>query len=152
MTALFIPNAIQLTTRSAKYTFASFLSRDTTYDVIYNVWRHARPDSDSLGSGQASARVSVEGPLLVENDVEPLDAVAAPDGMKARKAEKQKVTQCKCGREKQHLSETAMTAVFPGTPEKIYNLLFASGFIKEFMRNEQQLKGMKVFVAFCSVD
>ena len=47
MTAFVIPNAIQLSTRTAKYTFTSFLSRDTTFDVLYNVWRLARPGGSS---------------------------------------------------------------------------------------------------------
>ena len=60
MTAFVIPNAIQITTRGAKYTFTSFLSRDTTYDVIYNVWRLARPEDSSIGSQLGSARESLE--------------------------------------------------------------------------------------------
>ena len=134
MTALFIPNAIQITTRTAKYTFASFLSRDTTYDVIHNIWRLARPDADSLRSGDASARASLEDASLRANG-------SSTAGTSAASAAVTKVTQCKCGKEGQHYPETALTAVFPGTPEKIYNLMFASGFIKDFMREEQNLKG-----------
>lgn len=141
MTALFIPNAIQLSTRTAKHTFASFLSRDTTYDVIYNVWRLARPDAESIGSGPASTRVSLDERPALENGAVETAAPQNPEKVMVVKAEKQKVTQCKCGREKTHLAETAMTAVFPGTPEMIYNLMFTSGFIKDFMRNEQQLRG-----------
>eukprot|EP01137_Pigoraptor_chileana_P029953 Opistho-2@15900 len=43
-TALFIPNAIQITTREAKYTFSSFISRDQTYANIWRVWRTARQE------------------------------------------------------------------------------------------------------------
>ena len=32
-------NAIQLSTSQVKYTFTALLSRDTTFDVIYNIWR-----------------------------------------------------------------------------------------------------------------
>ena len=59
MTAFVIPNAIQLSTRTAKYTFTSFLSRDTTFDVLYNVWRLARPE-DSYDMGASSQRVSLD--------------------------------------------------------------------------------------------
>jgi hypothetical protein len=52
-----------------------------------------------------------------------------------------KTTQCKCGKERSHYPEVALDAVFPGTPEKIYNLMFASGFIKDFMREDQKLRG-----------
>ena len=43
MTAFVIPNAIQITSRAAKYLFAS-LARDTAYDVIYNIRCLARPE------------------------------------------------------------------------------------------------------------
>ena len=52
-----------------------------------------------------------------------------------------KVTKCQCGKDGSHYSEVAMEAVFPGTPEKIHNLIFASGFMKDFMREEQKLLG-----------
>ncbi len=67
MTAFVIPNAIQITTRQAKYNFASFLSRDTTFDVIYNIWRLARPeDTQSLGSGSVEQAVDqiIEGTII----------------------------------------------------------------------------------------
>ncbi|KAI5120801.1 hypothetical protein M0805_002428 [Coniferiporia weirii] len=135
MTALFIPNAIQITTRTTKYTFASFLSRDTTYDVIHNIWRLARPDAESIRSGDASVRVSLEDPRLLQDDESPVGVV--PRFVN-------KVTECKCGKEGTHYPETAMSATFPGTPEKIYNLMFASGFIKGFMIEDQKLKDLQL--------
>ena len=136
MTAFVIPNAIQVTTRNAKYTFTSFLSRDTTFDVMYNVWRLARPEDSSIGSQLASARGSLE---LSSESTEPNGAPAVNGKVKAKIPSK--ATQCACGRAGQHYSEVAMDVVLPGTPEKIYNLLFTSGFIKDFMRNEQRLMG-----------
>ena len=59
-TAFVIPNAIQLSTRTAKYTFTSFLARDTTYDVLFNVWRLARPEDSTMGSYGPSPRGSLE--------------------------------------------------------------------------------------------
>ena len=149
MTALFIPNAIQITTRQAKYTFASFLSRDTTFDVIYNIWRLARPEDGA--SGPSSGRASVEGlpntgsitgsAVTMANSavsVAPVPApAAAAAGTPVRKA-----TQCTCGKEGKHYSETAMEMAIPGTPEKIHNLIFASGFIKDFMAVNQKLLGV----------
>jgi len=63
-------------------------------------------------------------------------APAAAAGIPARKA-----TQCTCGKENKHYSETAMDTTFPGTPEKIHGLMFASGFIKDFMAGNQKLMG-----------
>ena len=51
-----------------------------------------------------------------------------------------RVAQCACGRSGNHLSEIALEAVIPGTPDRIHNLMFTSGFIKDFM-TEQKLIG-----------
>ncbi|KAI0354769.1 hypothetical protein OH77DRAFT_1404627 [Trametes cingulata] len=143
MTAFVIPNAIQLSTRTAKYTFTSFLSRDTTFDVLYNVWRLARPENSSMGSLGVSPRGSLENGDAASDGSEgspQLNGKAAANGAVA-KAVKQKVTQCDCGKAGQHYTETAMETILPGTPEKIYNLMFTSGFIKDFMREDQKLIG-----------
>ncbi|OAX35402.1 hypothetical protein K503DRAFT_868295 [Rhizopogon vinicolor AM-OR11-026] len=141
MTAFVIPNAIQITTRQAKYTFASFLSRDTTYDVIANIWRSARPDDVFLDSrtGSSGNIVSptgtsdVSGPAVTSSGKEPVPAHHA-----------NKVTHCACSQNGGHLSETALETVLPGTPDKIYNLMFASGFIKDFMRIDQKLMDVQI--------
>lgn len=137
MTAFVIPNAIQITTRTAKYTFTSFLSRDTTFDVMYNVWRLARPEADSLSA--------ITSPSILDGEVSPADingmATNGVNGVSAA-PRANKVTSCACGKAGQHYSEVAMESVLPGTPEKIYNLMFTSGFIKDFMRNDQKLLGM----------
>lgn len=131
MTALIIPNAIQVSTRDNKYTFASFMSRDTTYDVIHNVWRLGRPSS-ALPSADDVRRQGIE----EERGADGANGAASGGVASAKKA-----TQCACGKAGQHFSATAMEATYPGTPEKIYNLMFASGFIKDFMRDHQKLQG-----------
>ncbi|KAH9948214.1 hypothetical protein B0H21DRAFT_707938 [Amylocystis lapponica] len=141
MTAFVIPNAIQITTTRAKYTFTSFLSRDTTFDVIYNVWKLARPEEPS-GSLDMLHNQSEEG-LPVANGLGPpvvLNGTTSPK----KSPPKNKVTQCECGRLGQHLSEVAMESVLPGTPEKIYNLMFTSGFMKDFMRDDQKLLDIQI--------
>lgn len=161
MTAFVIPNAIQVTTRNAKYTFTSFLSRDTTYDVMYNVWRLARPEDSSISS-QFTGRGSLDTPIDPLDPLENGDANGAavagrlPNGNGVAK-KVNKVTQCACGRAGQHFSEVAMESTLPGTPEKIYNLMFTSGFIKDFMRDDQKLIGASLFyyvfpLCFSSLD
>lgn len=131
MTAFVIPNAIQINTRQAKYNFASFLSRDTTYDVIYNIWRTARPlDSASIVS--SSARSNFSGG---NGNPRSLATVAVTG------AGGPKVTQCACGKDGKHFTEVAMDAIVPGTPEKIYNLVFASAWVKNFLTGNQKLLG-----------
>ncbi|KAI0701268.1 GRAM domain-containing protein [Cerioporus squamosus] len=136
MTAFVIPNAIQLSTRTAKYTFTSFLSRDTTFDVLFNVWRLARPDESIMGSQILSPRGSLDDDSVAEG---------GPNGAAPKKSQAiSKVTQCDCGKNGQHYPEVAMEAVFPGTPEKIYNLMFTSGFMKDFMRENQKLIDIQI--------
>ncbi|KAI0066605.1 GRAM-domain-containing protein [Artomyces pyxidatus] len=135
MTAFVIPNAIQIATRNTKYTFASFLARDTVFDVIYNIWRLARPEdglSEDEGRGGLGDAPAVPPPIKSST---PIAGPAPP----VRKA-----TQCTCGKEGKHYSELCMESILPGTPERIYNLLFASGFIKDFMRIDQKLDDIQI--------
>ncbi|KAF7330900.1 hypothetical protein MVEN_02429500 [Mycena venus] len=135
MTAFVIPNAIRVKTPRADYTFASFLSRDTTFDVIHNIWRLARPgDAGSIGSG------SLEGNTvnIAEGTVIGGTATTGAGG-KTRKA-----TTCACGKEGLHFSDIALDTVVPGTPDRIYNLMFASGFMKDFLAVNQKLLDIQV--------
>ena len=143
MTAFVIPNAILITTKTSKYTFASFLSRDNTYEVIHNSWRMS--GADVSGNGGGSMRTSFDS---VESGRTGMDAARVngvngtePIPGKGSPGKAPKVTKCQCGKDGSHYSEVAMEAVFPGTPEKIHNLIFASGFMKDFMREEQKLLG-----------
>ncbi|CAK5276130.1 unnamed protein product [Mycena citricolor] len=133
VTAFVIPNAIHVVTPRADYTFASFLSRDTTFDVIHNIWRLVRPsDAISIGSGSVANDTGLtipEGTLI---------------GSGPAAANEHKATVCACGKQGAHFSETALEIVIPGTPERIYNLIFASGFIKEFMAVNQKLTDIQV--------
>ncbi|KAL4068898.1 hypothetical protein V8B97DRAFT_1872694 [Scleroderma yunnanense] len=138
MTAFVIPNAIQITTRQAKYTFASFLSRDTTFDVIANIWRLARPECSVIEGPQSQTNSS--------RDIVSASSISEPAVSTATVpiASTNKVTHCSCSKNGGHLSEIALETVVPGTPDKIYNLMFASGFIKDFMRVDQKLTDIQI--------
>jgi len=137
MTAFVIPNAIQITTRQAKYTFASFLSRDTTFDIIANIWRLARPEYGVVEEPQSRTNSS--------RDIASASSISEPavSMMTVPIGSANKVTHCSCSKNDGHLSEVALETVLPGTPDKIYNLMFASGFIKDFMRVDQKLTGKR---------
>ena len=130
MTAFVIPNAIQITTRQATYSFVSFLSRDTTFDVMYHIWRLVRVNADSVSFG-----MSIDVPA---GSGESPTAIVA--GIKPKK------TQCACSNDGSHFSETVLDTVLPGTPDRIHNLIFMSGFIKEFFSvNQKYLGGFRLF-------
>jgi hypothetical protein len=144
MTAFVIPNAIQITTRTTKYTFASFLARDTAYDVIYNIWRLARPE-DGLSEDEQIGRTAMDATLTQTPDsVSPNESGTL--SIVPMVVQIQKVTFCACGRDGKHYSESVVDTVLPGTPERIYNLMFASGFLKDFMRDNQKLEGVSSFL------
>ena len=147
MTAFVIPNAIQLSTGQAKYTFTSFLSRDTTFEVIYNIWRLASKPEDaiSIGSRDRSSMDSLDN----GGGADTLGAAGAA-GIVARVDGGVVAPLCACGEEGDHYAETAMDTVIPGTPDRIHNLMFASGFMKDFMAGNQKLHGKDPFFPKCS--
>lgn len=55
-TALLFKNGLMITTLHAKHVFASFASRDSTYDLIVNIWKLGHPSLQSSLNG-----VSLEG-------------------------------------------------------------------------------------------
>ncbi|KAI0011623.1 hypothetical protein F4779DRAFT_572622 [Xylariaceae sp. FL0662B] len=50
-TALLFKNGLMITTLHAKYVFASFTSRDSTYDLIVNIWKLGHPSLRSSLNG-----------------------------------------------------------------------------------------------------
>lgn len=50
-------------------------------------------------------------------------------------------TECACGKEKKHGATLVLDTTYPAVPEKIYNLLFTTGFVKEFWTENQKLMG-----------
>ncbi|KAI7878643.1 GRAM-domain-containing protein [Lichtheimia hyalospora FSU 10163] len=53
-TAIFIPNAIQISTHQTKYFFGSFLSRDQAFDQLKALWQEVRKRSQSTDSGDST--------------------------------------------------------------------------------------------------
>ena len=122
-TALVIPNAIGIATRSEKYTFASFISRDTTFDVMSNIWRLCNPGAVMSTTSFAPSRPAS---IVAEEVAEPPTAGHAP-------------TTCRCAG---HYAEIALDVVLASTPEKIYNLMCTSEWFKTWLVEDQKLKGM----------
>lgn len=130
MTALVIPNAIGVYTSKERYTFASLISRDSTFDVLMNIWRIAHPDMEMTAS---TAPNGVEGEAA-----SPAESAIDPDTTAKAKGLTHKATQCGCT---QHYAEVALDTTFPSTPEKVYNLMFNSGWYRTFMSESQKLRG-----------
>ncbi|KAI9665133.1 MAG: hypothetical protein M1831_002143 [Alyxoria varia] len=52
-TAVIFPNAIVLQTLHSKHVFASFMSRDSTYDTLVSIWKVGNPNLKSSENGYA---------------------------------------------------------------------------------------------------
>ena len=189
MTAYVIPNAIQVTTLHARYTFASFLSRDTTHDLICNIWRMVHPvvppsaslpdnanDSDDeadVGSIDSHENVNSAGAAATTTTTKRRmrglsvgkrrpdtggGSHVATNGVLPTVGEKRSGSPTRGGGRPDHLlkvhpqtvdtlptlknlKEVCMDTTFPSAPEKIYNLMFTSGFMKDFWTNNQKLLG-----------
>lgn len=137
MTAFVIPNAIQITTRTTKYTFASFITRDTSFDVIHNIWRLSYPRRNDTAAEQISLRSDSLGALDSNGGITANGHGSGPI---------HHATECACGKRGEHYDTVMMDCVIPGTPQQIHTLMWTSGFIRDFMVNNQKLTGMESFV------
>ncbi|WVR03539.1 hypothetical protein IAU60_000531 [Kwoniella sp. DSM 27419] len=133
MTALVIPNAIGV------YTFASLINRDSTYDVMMNIWRLCNPNAVMSNASLLQAAGQSRPGSVVGDYMERPGAPSAGSGGKKGHAP----TQCACGRDGKHYSETALETIFPSTPEKVYNLMFNSGWFKTFLSDSQKLRDIE---------
>ncbi|CAE6414631.1 unnamed protein product [Rhizoctonia solani] len=133
MTAYVIPNAILVNTfGGTEYTFASFLARDTVYDLMQSLWRPSQPAAGQVeGNNQGD---SGEAEVVAEDD-----ATASGDSPTGHKA-----TECTCGKNSEHYSMVVADYKLPGTPEKIYELMFTDPFLLDFMNNNQKLIDVQI--------
>ena len=127
-------NVDESETSDPQYTFASLISRDSTYDVMMNIWRLCNPNAvmstTSFAPGGHSRPASIAD--------EPANTADTSGKSPTRGHAK---TQCQCGKDGKHYSEVAMDATFHSTPEKVYNLMFNSEWFKTFLSDNQKLRG-----------
>ncbi|KAG8708897.1 hypothetical protein FRC11_006085 [Ceratobasidium sp. 423] len=133
MTAYVIPNAILITSYGGtEYTFASFLTRDTVYDLMQSLWRPSQPAASQIEGNNKDEPGEVE-VAVEEGAAGPGDS---PTGHKA--------TECACGKNGEHYSSVVADYKLPGTPEKIYELMFKDPFLLDFMKNDQKVLDIQV--------
>ncbi|KAI9023567.1 hypothetical protein CLU79DRAFT_887043 [Phycomyces nitens] len=200
-TAIIIPNAILISTSTAKYFFASFLSREQAFDQMVDLWHMKQSniestdystiaaedisDSDeSSGSYESEdekicmvptahsspsvllkyqekqssvASLPVQKhPKLVDQDTVRSRAFseAGPrptfQTLAKKQSQQEKLapsfeveekpangpqleTECECGKNGEHYPTTVLDQIYPGSIETIYNLLYNSTFLKQFL-------------------
>lgn len=74
-TAVLFPNAIVIQTLHARNVFASFLARDTTYDLIIGIWKISHPNLKSSLNG-----VVLDGAGGTGDKTEKAESVGSEDG------------------------------------------------------------------------
>ncbi len=96
--------------------------------------RHNDDDDDAHESKEATEEKEGETKKEESKDKE------SPSGGSGKKAA-HKPTSCPCDKDKAHYPSVVLDTVYPAKPEKIYNLLFTSGFMKDFWTGNQKLLG-----------
>lgn len=200
-TALVIPNAILIATMHNRNTFASFISRDMTYDLIVSLWRNSHPvvptsaalpdsagiiedDDDDFTQSHNEEHTGNEAEtgrkkrkmrkgrfrkmkgghkhethtMQGENEGEEAALSETPENSKGRPslggaslvksptAIQHSPTTCNCTTSGTgHFANVVMDTTFPGSPEKLYNLMFTSGFMKDFLTKDMQLTGELIY-------
>lgn len=76
MTALVFKNGLEISTLHAKHVFASFTSRDSTYDLIVKIWKLGHPHLQSSLNG---VRLEGTGGDRTEK-IDETEVVSAPEG------------------------------------------------------------------------
>lgn len=180
----------------SRHTFASFISRDMTYDLIVSLWRNSHPvvptsaalpdsagivedDDEDFALSNAEEHTGNEaetgrkkrrmrkGRFKKNKGSNPvpgateggsggvdIDNLEVPGASKGRSSLGNSTTamspsniphaptQCNCATSGSgHFSNIVMDATFPGSPEKLYNLMFTSGFMKDFLTKDMKLTG-----------
>ncbi|KAF2678118.1 hypothetical protein K458DRAFT_423298 [Lentithecium fluviatile CBS 122367] len=74
-TAVVFPNAIVIQTLHARNVFASFLTRDSTYDLIIGIWKISHPNLKSSLNG-----VALDGSAGTGDKTEKAESVGSEDG------------------------------------------------------------------------
>ncbi|KAA1105846.1 hypothetical protein PGT21_021923 [Puccinia graminis f. sp. tritici] len=154
MTALIIPNAIQVITTQSRHTFASFLSRDATFDLMNSIWNIARPPGSIPTHGltldvtmpaldDLSDGTKVAGGYSEDSSASALSHSSATPAPPSIKKIDHPPTQCDCSPD-EHYKELIWDATYPTSPEKLYNILFQSDFLKDFWVNEEHLTEIEV--------
>ena len=183
----------------SRNTFASFLSRDMTYDLIVSLWRNQHPvvptsaalpdtavtdeedefglanqeEEGQEGGGRKKRKMrrgrfkrNKSGNTAQEEDETAIAGASGTNGLappvngsaprpsmsgsqlgrKAPTAHAPTTCNCAAGGGG-HFPNIVMDLVFPGSPEKLYNLIFTSGFMREFLSNDMGLSGRQASTA-----
>ncbi|KAI8089616.1 GRAM domain-containing protein [Halteromyces radiatus] len=139
-TAIFIPNAIQISTHQSKHFFASFLSREQAYEHMMIIWQQNQERQSSLTIGNSLKDSNDENDDMdddlsfthSENDNQDDSELATTQTMDDLLQE-QSETQCQCQTTDDHFPNIVLDQTYQCTIETMYNLLYQSEFVKKYL-------------------
>lgn len=92
--------------------------------------------------GDAETQAVGEGELDLPSGGKGRPSLGAGSLVKSPTAIAHAPTRCNCvASGSGHFSNVVMDTTFPGSPEKLYNLMFTSGFMKDFLTKDMKLTG-----------
>lgn len=97
-----------------------------------NIWRIAHPGAEM--------------PSVIANGTS-RPASVVDGGAPAVSAGHHRSTECACGKAGQHYAELALDTTFPSSPDKVYSLMFNSGWYRTFLSDNQKLRGRPLSIS-----
>ncbi|KAF1803564.1 GRAM domain-containing protein [Mucor lusitanicus] len=129
-TAIFIPNAILISTCSSKHFLASFLSRDQAYDQMVEIWKASRANSSTI---QVHAGGFKGDDATEFSGSDESDYTSTENASENKNVQIKEQTECECSKTDQHFPTVVMDKQYDTTIETMYNLLFNSTFMNKFL-------------------
>ncbi|KAI9267929.1 GRAM domain-containing protein [Phascolomyces articulosus] len=152
MTAMIIPNGIQVSTGHAKHIFASFMSRDMAFDQMYKVWQmhHDTAQVQTSLQPQNHSDFVLKNEEDDEEEDEDEDAFSESSSVTddhTFSSEKEsdeaivKTPHCQCD---EHLNQIALDATYKGTVGVMHELLFQTNFFPKALKKYEGCQDLTV--------
>ncbi|KAG1405232.1 hypothetical protein G6F60_003778 [Rhizopus arrhizus] len=132
-TAIFIPNAILISTATSKHFFASFLSRDHAYDRMIELWKASRSANHKTMTEAVSLSSTEDNDSVLSNSSDNQQPASLPTVVQSSDKMMPTETECECSKNDQHFPTVVMDKTYDTTIETLYHLLYNSNFMHQFL-------------------
>ncbi|KAI8147299.1 hypothetical protein BJV82DRAFT_595022 [Fennellomyces sp. T-0311] len=142
MTAMIIPNGIQISTVHAKHIFASFMSRDMAFDQMYKIWQmhHGTGDMQTL-QPRDNSDFSLKRHDDDEDDEDDMHSDSETEASELDDEAIVHAPHCECTG---HMSHVVLDATYKGTVKIMHELLFESSFFPKALKKYEGCQDLTV--------
>ncbi|OAC98371.1 hypothetical protein MUCCIDRAFT_167461 [Mucor lusitanicus CBS 277.49] len=137
--ALIVPNGIQITTHlDTKHVFASFVTRDYTFDLIYQTWQASlfpKRDANEINDPQAAKEKDNHADLANQH-VAQIQTIPEETAVSSKHLLQSDIAN-------KHYQWIVMDEVYIGTVEGFYKLLYQSDFVYHYLVETAQCQDVQ---------